>query len=79
MVVVAHVKDPKRVAQGKAGMASRWRDRVQIVRLADLQPEARRLILALIAASAASKETGSEGQSPEPVSAEDTHDVTAAA
>ena len=76
MVAVARVKDPQRVAQGKAGMASRWRDHVQLVRLSDLPPEARRLILALIAAS---KETGSEGQNPEPVSAEGTHDATAAA
>ena len=45
------VKNPRRVASGKAGMASRWAGhKPKSVSLESFTPEERRLVLALIAA-----------------------------
>ena len=44
------MKDPKRVAAGKKAAAARWGDK-RIVRLDELTPAQRRLVLALIEAA----------------------------
>jgi hypothetical protein len=44
-------KNPAKVAAGKAGMRARWGAEPRIVRLDDLNPPQRRLVLALIEAA----------------------------
>jgi hypothetical protein len=48
----SHVKDPRLVAAGKAGMLARWGP-ARVVRLDELRPEYRRLILAMVEAAKA--------------------------
>ncbi len=43
-------KDPAKVRAGKRGMATRWGP-ARIVRIADLTPSQRRLVVALVAAA----------------------------
>lgn len=51
------MKDPKRVAAGKKAAAARWGDK-RVVRLNELTPAQRRLVLALIEAM---EESNAEG------------------
>lgn len=58
---LSHIeKDPAKARAGRIGMASRWGNPAnrRTVRIADLSPEARALVLALVAAakSASSEE-----------------------
>lgn len=46
----ARMKDPKRVAAGRKAAAARWGE-ARIVRLDDLTPAQRRLVLALVDAA----------------------------
>lgn len=43
-------KNPVKVAAGRAGAQTRWGDTPRVVRLHDLTPEQRRLVLALVEA-----------------------------
>jgi hypothetical protein len=54
-------KDPAKQRAGLAGARRRWGDAARVVRLADLSPEQRRLVLALV--DAARREPVDEGQS----------------
>ena len=47
--MLRRMKDPKRVAAGKKAAAARWGDK-RIVRLDQLDPAGRRLVIALIEA-----------------------------
>ena len=61
--MISEAKNPVKVRAGTIGAAKRWADHAPVtVRLADLRPEARRLILSLIeAAKAAEAVAESEG------------------
>lgn len=58
-------KDPRRVAAGKAGMRARWAGHAPaVVRIDDLSPEQRRLVLALVEAARSNEEAAAEIQTP---------------
>lgn len=61
--MVSAAKDPKRVASGKAGMRARW-GAPRKVRLDDLTPEQRDVIVALVAAQAAANKAAAERDDP---------------
>lgn len=46
-------KDPRKVAAGKAGMRARWGAEPRVVRLDELTPPQRRLVVALVDAAKA--------------------------
>jgi hypothetical protein len=52
-------KDPIKQAAGRAGARARWEGDRRTVRLGELTPEQRRLVLALVAAAKAEKGGGS--------------------
>lgn len=53
-------KDPKRVAAGKVGATKRWGE-PRILRLDDLTPAQRRLVLALIEAAREQNDKSTKG------------------
>lgn len=58
-MTISAEKDPAKVAAGQAGARARWGDERRIVRLDELPPEQRRLVVALIEAARAAKAAGS--------------------
>jgi hypothetical protein len=56
-MAIARTKDPVLVEAGRRGARSRWGSEPRVVRIADLTPPQRRLVLALIAAARAEPRT----------------------
>lgn len=51
MPAAAPPKDPRKVRAGSLGARARWRGDRRVVRIDDLSPEQRRLVLALVDAA----------------------------